>query len=297
MEYSSICTVGDYLGIFFHVYKYVEMFFSLYLEISSICAECEMSFHLYRLGNLRNFTRRRYFIVTGFLEGPTTRLPGSDVQKRNSIQSHKLAGWILTTAYISLKAVWQNWQWISYRIYAYRSVHTAWQQLAYKWWSQSISLGGQRWCWHSTLVTKCSGLLDNKIKGIRHCASNITEAHGKYQWLWLLVMQLFMHCVVKTFFLYFKLKIRLPSNNIYFTVSLQLSSYILTKLILLTKLSILFQSSIIILNSTWVHSQTCFTTFLAGCAQQRQHFKWNLLVFCLISLFWFWGQGKDTYLS
>ena len=97
--------------------------------------------------------------------------------------------------------------------------------------------------------------------------------------------------------LYFKFKIRLPSNNIYFTVSLQLSSYILTKLILLTKLSILFQSSIIILNSTWVHSQTCFTTFLAGCAQQRQHFKWNLLVFCLISLFWFWGQGKDTYLS
>ena len=87
--------------------------------------------------------------------------------------AHKLTGWILTTVYISLKAVWQNWRWVAYRISAYMSVCTAWQQLGYKWWSQSILVGGQHWSWCSMLVV-CS-LLNNKIKCIRHCASTIQK--------------------------------------------------------------------------------------------------------------------------
>ena len=108
------------------------------------------------------------------------------------------------------KAAWQCWQWMTYRIKAYRSIWTAWQWLAFKGWV-SVHLS---WRLALVLVLHTWRFTRQSKIDITHCAFNKTKAHSRYQWLWLLVIRLFLLYVVKLF------KYGLPSNNKHFIVFL-----------------------------------------------------------------------------
>ena len=110
-------------------------------------------------------------------QGPSYQTSRVRRPETNSIQLIELAGWTLTTVYTSLKQldnVDNEWHTGSLHTGVFAQFDSGSHS---KGESQSISLGGQRWSWRSTL----GGLLDNNKKGIKHCASNNTEAHCKYQ--------------------------------------------------------------------------------------------------------------------
>ena len=105
---------------------------------------------------LRLFARIRYFVVTGFCKGPSTRRIRRP--ETNSVQLIELVGWTLTTVFSSLKRrdnADNEWHTGSKHTGVFEQLGSGSHS---KGESPSISLGDWRWSWCSTL----GGLLDNQ---------------------------------------------------------------------------------------------------------------------------------------